>query len=98
MTTAQASGYDFLRGYGCVWPSKYSFAPAMMGVVHAKVDQKLVKSNKIASFNQCPKDDFWTQFLRIQMQFSDHFSICYSVSITLPKNHILILIKPFSFV
>jgi hypothetical protein len=25
------------------------------GVVHAYVDQKLLKSNKIKSFNQCPK-------------------------------------------
>jgi hypothetical protein len=26
-----------------------------VGVVHAYVDQKLVKSNKITSFNRCPK-------------------------------------------
>ncbi len=32
------------------------------GVVHACVDQKLVKSNKITSFNQCPKNRVQTLF------------------------------------
>jgi hypothetical protein len=33
-----------------------------VGVVHAYVDQKLVKSNKITSFNQCPKNRVQTLF------------------------------------
>ncbi len=33
-----------------------------VGVVHASVDQKLVKSNKITGFNQCPKNRVQTLF------------------------------------
>jgi hypothetical protein len=36
--------------------------PAAIGVVHTYVDQKLVKSNKITSFNLCPKHRVQTLF------------------------------------
>ncbi len=40
-----------------IWYQPYTVNPTLLclGVVHAYVVQKLVKSNKITSFNQCPK-------------------------------------------
>jgi hypothetical protein len=39
------------------------------GVVHTFVHQKLVKSSKITSFNQCPEYEFQTLYLRIQTHY-----------------------------
>jgi hypothetical protein len=70
----------------------------LCGVVHAYVTQKLVKSNKIKSFNQCPKHNVQTLFQQIQMQYDNHSDICYSFSQIPSTNYILTLIKPFSFI
>jgi hypothetical protein len=45
----------FRRHGLCCLAVAIAVAIASTGVVHALVDQKLVKSNKIMSFNRCPE-------------------------------------------
>jgi hypothetical protein len=49
---------EFCDGSAPKWLLGYT----AMGVVHTYVDQKLVKSNKITSFNRCPKHRVQTLF------------------------------------
>ncbi len=54
--------FVMVKNYSETWKNIY------WGVVHAYVDQKLLTSNKIKSFNQWPKHRVWTVFWQIQIQ------------------------------
>jgi hypothetical protein len=70
----------------------------IVGMVHARVGQKLVKNHILQVF-LCPEVELWTLFQRVQTQYPNYSSISYySVMVTPPTNYILTFIKPFSFV
>jgi hypothetical protein len=91
---------DVLRTYirSCIYSlNSYIQSLSTTGMVHVWVGQKLKKIH-FKEFFDVPKVELRTLFQQVQMQYSNHSSVSYSVMLIPPTNYILTFIKPFSFV